>query len=161
MFPFPARVAILNLSNSSSVCFQRSKGDTAPRMTFLRTCLLALSLITMRTMTYTNTKTAHISQVAKKHLNPNMVGYTATAEMPDFHFRCVGTMSAATEYAQVTVKFNLAKLRRYIRAVSTTVREAAALTPQENGIQIHMYQQLDTELRLLKERTNYIHHFVS
>ena len=108
-------------------------------MTFHKACLLALCLLTVRTTAYTNTKTAHVSQVAKEHPKPDMVGYTAMAETPNFHFRCIGTMSASTEFAQVTVKFNLSKLRRHIRAVSTTVREAAELTPEENGLQIHMY----------------------
>ena len=111
---------------------------------------LALSLA-LAASAFTNTKVAHIKDSKKEHKNPDLVGYTSTAETPDFHFRRLGTMSAATEFAQVTVRFDLNKLHRHITAISTTVREAATLTPEDQGLEIHMYQQLDSELRLLRE----------
>ena len=88
---------------------------------------------------FTNSKSAHVSEAAEEHKNPDMVRYTASAETPDFHFRRIGTTSTATDYAQVTVKFNLVKLRKHINAIATTVQEAAALTPKEDGLQIHMF----------------------
>ena len=101
-----------------------------------------------------------MSEAAEEHKNPDMVGYTASAETPDFHFRRIGTTSAATEYAQVTVKFNLVKLRKHINAIATTVQEAAALTPEQDGLQIHMFQQLNRELAILKDRKTYIYHML-
>ena len=109
---------------------------------------------------FTNSKSAHVSEAAEEHKNQDMVGYTASAEAPDFHFRRIGTTSAATEYAQVTVKLNLVKLRKHIKAIATTVQEAAALTPEEDGLQIHMFQQLNRELAILKDRTTYIYHML-
>ena len=120
---------------------------------------MVLSLV-ITASAFTNTKVAHIEDARKEHDNPDLVGYTSTAETPDFHFRRLGTTSAATEFAQVTVKFDLNKLHRHITAISTTVQEAAAMTPEDQGLEIHMYQQLDSELRSLRERVEYIFHLV-
>ena len=67
---------------------------------------LALSLA-LAASAFTNTKVAHIKDSKKEHRNPDLVGYTSTAETPDFHFRRLGTTSAATEFAQVSVKLDL------------------------------------------------------
>ena len=120
---------------------------------------VALSLV-ITASAFTNTKVAHVEDTRKEYDNPDLVGYTSTADTPDFHFRRLGTTSAATEFAQVTVKFDLNKLHRHITAISTTVREAATLTPEEQSQEIHMYQQLDSELRSLRERVEYIFHLV-
>ena len=58
------------------------------------------------------------------------------------------------------MKFNLVKLRKHIDAIATTVQEAAALMPEEDGLQIHMLQQLNRELAILKDRTTYIYHMI-
>ena len=83
---------------------------------------------------FTNTKVAHVKEALKDHSNPNLVGYTATTDTPDFHFRIIGTTSATTEFAQASAKFDLNKLHRHITVISTTVREAAALTPEDQGL---------------------------
>ena len=54
----------------------------------------------MGTLPHANTKSAHVEEAAEENRNPDVVGYTASAETPDFHFRRIGTTSAATEYAQ-------------------------------------------------------------
>ena len=125
------------------------------------TTLLTITLLNTKTFAFTNTKEAHVHEVGKEHANPDIVGYTASVETPNFHFRRIGTTSAATEFAQVTVSFDIVKLRRHIQAIATTVREAAILTPEEDGLQLHMFQQLDKELRSLKDRTKYIYHLIS
>ena len=58
------------------------------------------------------------------------------------------------------MKFDLNKLHRHITAISTTVREAAVLAPEDQGLDVHMYQQLDSELHSLRERVEYIFHLV-
>ena len=109
---------------------------------------------------FTNSKAAHIPDTEKGNTNPDLVGYTATKDTPNFHFRRLGTTSAATEFAQVSVDFDLLKLTTHINAISTTVQEAAIRTQEDNGLDIHMFQQLNSELRMLRERVSYIHHLV-
>ena len=76
----------------------------------------------------------------REHENPDMVGYSSTTDTPDFHFQHMGTTSATTEFAQVSVSFDLKSISKHINAVATTVQEAAALTPADNGLNTHMFQ---------------------
>ena len=81
---------------------------------------IACSLAIMAN-TFTNTKIAHLEEALKDHSNPDLVGYTATTDTPDFHFRRIRMTSAATEFTQVSVKFYLNKLHRHMTAISTTI----------------------------------------
>ena len=72
-------------------------------------CILAMNL-----SAFTNSKMAHIPDMEKEHSNPDLVGYTANTDMPDFHFRRIGTTSTANKFAQVSVNFNLESITKVI-----------------------------------------------
>ena len=67
--------------------------------------VLVLCIITVNS--FTNSKSAHVPDTEVENTNPDLVGYMATKDTPNFHFRRIGTTSAATEFAQVSVDFNL------------------------------------------------------
>ena len=100
---------------------------------------------------FTNSKSAHVPDTERENTNPDLVGYTATKDTPNFHFRRIGTTSAATEFAQVLVDFDLVKITTHINTITTTVQEAAIHMQDDNGLDIHMFQQLNSELRMLRE----------
>ena len=75
-------------------------------------CVLVLSLVSVNA--FTNSKSAHVPDTEEEHTNLDLVGYTATKDTPNFHFRRIGTTSAATEFAQVSVDFNLQSITTHI-----------------------------------------------
>ena len=125
-----------------------------------RVCFLTMAACVTLCGAFTNSKTAYVKETAEEHQNPDIVGYTAHMDIPDFHFRRIGTTSAATEFAQVTVKFDLNKLHRHIRSVSVIVRVTAAEAPTHPGHEVHMLRQLDEELEALDERVDYLKQLV-